>query len=66
VHVDLARVGCDLWVLQRLGAGPTTPVLARWAAERTGWPLLHGQDAAWAVGARARHAARMEQWHGDR
>lgn len=63
VHVDAGRVGCDLWVLQRLASKPVAAgtLLVRWAAEQAARPLLPGQDAAWAAVARARHAARMQQ-----
>lgn len=61
VHLDTARIGCDLWALRRVAQLPAAALqqraaLATWARERGAAALLPLQDASWAVVARERHA----------
>jgi ATP/maltotriose-dependent transcriptional regulator MalT len=61
VHLDTARIGCDLWTLRRAAglaeAGlRARPALAAWAAVHRPAVLLPLQDAAWAEAARRAHA----------
>ena len=70
VHLDTARLGCDLWTLRRLLEWPADALQARrglaaWAQRHAGAALLPLQQATWAHAARDEHARRVARHAGD-
>lgn len=66
VHLDSARIGCDLWTLRRLAGLPDAellarPALAAWARAGRQAALLPLQDTAWAEAARLAHARLLQR-----
>jgi ATP/maltotriose-dependent transcriptional regulator MalT len=66
VHLDTARIGCDLWALRRLADVPAAdlqarPTLAAWARGRGAAALLPLQQAPWAVAARQHHVRQVQR-----